>query len=78
MLTVEVRVNGSIVVALTAVRRSAVPDAAGLNTYEYQSVTFPIDNTGPLRTANGYLTHRAGNGIDDLAEKLIAAARYVK
>jgi hypothetical protein len=74
MMSVEIRVNGSIVGALCAVRS----EVAYVCTYEYQIASFPMNNKGPVITQNGKLTHPTTDGIEVLAAKLcIEAARAV-
>jgi hypothetical protein len=74
MMSVEIRVNGSIVGALCAVRS----ETAYVCTYEYQIASFPMNNKGPVITQNGKLTHPVTDGIEVLAAKLcIEAARAV-
>jgi hypothetical protein len=75
MLTIEIRVNGSLVVALTATNRGPHGVFSGDEpTYEYQAVSFPIDNKGPCVTKHGHITHKRCDGIEALAEKLCHAA----
>ena len=74
MMSVEIRVNGSIVGALCAIRS----ETAYVATYEYQIASFPMNNKGPVITQNGKLTHPVTDGIEVLAAKLcIEAARAV-
>jgi hypothetical protein len=74
MMSVEIRVNGSIVGALCAVRC----EKGYVDTYEYQIASFPMNNKGPVITQNGKLTHATTDGIEMLAAKLcIEAARAV-
>lgn len=75
MLTIEIRVNGSIAVAMSAVNRGTpVGSQPGVAEYEYQAVTFPIDSQGPCETRHGKVRHLRGDGIKRLAEKLFIAA----
>lgn len=74
MMSVEIRVNGSIVGALCAIRSEVAPVA----TYEYQIASFPMNNRGPVIAQDGKLTHPLADGIEVLAAKLcIEAARAV-
>ena len=73
-MSVEIRVNGSIVVALCAIRAQE----GYVGTYEYQLASFPMNNKGPVITQNGKLTHTTTDGIEVLAAKLCTeAARAV-
>lgn len=73
MLTVELRINGSIIVAATVTRKS-LRSLNQLYEYEYQLARFPINNQGPCQTANGTLLHQFEDGADVLATKLFQAA----
>jgi len=70
MLTIEIRINGSIISAMTAVNRGGLEECI----YEYQGVTFPVDSHGRCRTFNGTLTHSRSKGAEVLAQKLLKAA----
>jgi hypothetical protein len=67
MLTVEIRINGSIIAAIEAVNRGPVT-VGGIYRYEYQGFTFPIDNSGPAHAVHGFVEHRRSDG----AAKLVA------
>lgn len=67
MLTIEIRVNGSIVVATTVTNSRQDGD---LCEYEYQQVTFPIDNKGPPKLAHGKFNHFRSDGVNELAKRL--------
>lgn len=73
MLTFEIRINGSIVGAISAVNRGPV-SVGGVCRYEYQGVTWPIDNTGPVQTVHGFIDHRRSDGAAALVARLAEAA----
>lgn len=73
MLTVEIRINGSIIVAATATRKS-LRNLQDVYEYEYQTVRFPINNEGPCQTSHGIITHKFADGAEKLATLLFQAA----
>jgi hypothetical protein len=73
MLTFEIRINGSIIGAISAINRGPVAEG-GVCRYEYQGVTFPIDNTGPVHTVHGFIEHRRSDGAAALVARLAEAA----
>ena len=71
MLTVEIRVNGSIVSAISAINTGA-STGLGKYRYEYQSASFPMNNNGPCKISNGFVDHKRLDGIEALVSKLCA------
>jgi hypothetical protein len=67
MLTIEIRINGSVISALTAINRGGIERCR----YEYQGATFPIDNGGPVRPFQGFLEHTRSDGAEVLAALLL-------
>jgi hypothetical protein len=75
MMSVEIRINGSIVAALCAIKIDSRYEAESdgyVGTYEYQGAKFPINNQGPCITVNGTVSHRVQEGIEVLTTKLCA------
>jgi hypothetical protein len=70
MLTVEIRVNGSIVSALDAVNIGGIGECQ----YRYRVVRFPVEHKQPLRTASGTISHKREDGIEVLVTKILTAA----
>lgn len=68
MLTIEMRVNGSVVSAITAINRGH--EKPGVCRYEYQAVAFPMDNTGLPHVQHGEILHKRDDGIELLTAKL--------
>lgn len=73
MLTIEVRVNGSIISALTVLNRGPVPKKLGWYFYEYQGISFPASHSGPPRLWNGSLIHDREKGAEVLLKRLYSA-----
>lgn len=71
MLTVELRVNGAIVSALTVTNKG--DRGGGLCEYEFRWMGFPIDNTDPCKSWHGTLNHRRQGGAEVLCKKLFVA-----
>jgi hypothetical protein len=70
MLTIEIRVNGNIVAAISAINTLGEERCQ----YRYTSTSFPMTIGRPCVTHCGTVMHDRGEGIERLAEKLCAAA----
>ena len=71
MLSVEVRINGTIIAAMCAHnvgRDFRLPDR---HRYEYQCVRFPADCSGPAKTTHGFITHKQADGAEVLVSKVL-------
>lgn len=75
MLSVEIRVNGSLIAAFAAINRGAV-DSTGRYRYEYQGVRFPVDFGPPVAT-NGFIEHMRQDGAEVLVAALCRALAEV-
>lgn len=73
MLSVEIRINGTIIAAICACNRGLV-STGGMYRYEYQGVTFPVDNSGPVATVHGFIQHERTRGAQALVARLCDAA----
>lgn len=73
MLSVEIRINGTLISAISARNRGPM-DSVGTYRYEYQCVTFPYNNEGPPKIAHGKLIHKRSAGAEALVAKLCRAA----
>ena len=72
MLTVEIRINGSIITAATVHNTGEV--VAGKSHYEYQCVRFPADCRGPAETTHGFFNHKRSEGAEALVSTLMKLA----
>lgn len=70
MLTIEIRINGSIICAITGINSAGIEEC----TYSYHAVTFPIDFKDSPRLASGTVKHRRSHGIEKLASIICKAA----
>lgn len=73
MLTVEIRVNGSIVTVISAVNRGIehLDTNQMFYRYEYQGATIPLDNKGPVESFNGFVEHIRSDGLIKLIQLLL-------
>lgn len=70
MLTIEIRVNGNLIAAISAINVLGEERCQ----YRYTSMCFPMTIGAPCVTHRGVVMHDRGEGIERLAEKLCAAA----
>lgn len=71
MLSVEVRINGTIIVAVSVHNVGMDRDLPGQHRYEYQCVRFPADCEGPAKTTHGFITHKQADGAEVLVSKVL-------
>lgn len=72
MLSVEIRVNGTIITAVTAVNRGLT--AQEKTSYEVQGVRFPANCSGPPKAFHAFVKHKRSDGAESLVKKLLVAA----
>jgi len=70
MLSVEVRINGTIIVCMSVHNARQEGD---LCKYEYQNVSFPVDCKGPPTLKHGTVNHWRSEGAEVLVRKLFQA-----
>ena len=68
MLTFELRVNGSLIAATNIVNVGAAP----ISRYEYQHVSFPINDGKPV-VREGKIEHKRSDGAEVLVRKIMEA-----
>ena len=73
MVTVEIRVNGTIVAVMSAVRVEE-NHSTGVYTYDCSGCSFPIDRVTPPRTWKRQIQHAYNDGIEKLAQLLCVTA----
>lgn len=74
MITVEVRINGSIISVMSAVNRGYTGSGTDECQYEYQTVRFPEDSKGAPRVHTGFIKHKRKDGAEELVTRIIKAA----
>lgn len=72
MLTIEIRVNGSIVTAMSAINTAAMDGDRYI--YDCNGVTFNMDEKIPPRVWHSTVKHKRSDGINKLAAVLMKAA----
>lgn len=76
MFTVEIRVNGSIIMAVSAANQTPHGD---LCTYAYQAAYFGFGEGPPARPSGmtkGTVQHRRSHGIERLVRKILQAVEH--
>jgi len=73
VLTIEIRVNGSIVSIMEAHNSGEEMSAPGLCCYKYRGTRWPIANAGQVETFEGEVLHLRSDGVEALAQKLYRA-----
>lgn len=69
MISVEIRVNGSLISAVNAVNRGPL-DSRGRCRYEYKGFAFPYDLSGATRSVHGFVEHVRSDGAEALVAQL--------
>lgn len=69
MISVEVRVNGSLIAAASVVNRGALE--GGLHEYEAQTMLFPANNDEPPVPGHFRLKHAREDGAMKLIRKVV-------
>lgn len=77
MITVEIKVNGSLIAAVNAINRKFTgkehPTRGPQCEYEWTSAIFPMSLSGPVETHCGKLTHHRDDGAVELIRAICAA-----
>lgn len=71
MLTVEIRINGSIINVCNVINEGT-SDVNGNHNYTYQGTKFDVDVRKPPVIFGGAIKHKRSDGAEALVEKLMA------
>lgn len=75
MLSVEIRINGTLISAMTAINAGQDKEySLGLYQYEVSGVMFPASGSGDLVTFTDVIKHKRSDGAEKLVELLMVAA----
>lgn len=76
MLSIDIKVNGTVVATLQAHREYGGDEAIGqkpVYEYPFRAIEFPLDKARNSFGVTGSVRHRYDDGIVSLAEKLMKA-----
>jgi hypothetical protein len=78
MISIEIRINGTLITAVNAVNKRTVKSDYSVKPpiviceYEFQGVRFPVDGSLPIAT-HGRIEHGREDGAEILVSKLMKA-----